>query len=65
MRESGSIEQDVDVIILLHREDYYDSTKRQGEVDLNIAKQKNGPTGKTTLAFHQRFLRFENLTVIL
>jgi replicative DNA helicase len=65
MRESGSIEQDADVIILLHREDYYDSTKRQGEVELNIAKQKNGPTGKTTLAFHQRFLRFENLTVIL
>jgi len=61
LQESGSIEQDADVIILLHREDYYDSTKRPGEVDLNIAKQKNGPTGKVTLTFLQKFLRFENL----
>ena len=60
LQESGSVEQDADVIILLHREDYYDSTKRSGEVDLNIAKQKNGPTGKVTLTFQQRFLRFEN-----
>ena len=61
LQESGSVEQDADVIILLHREDYYDSTKRSGEVDLNIAKQKNGPTGKVTLTFQQRFLRFENI----
>ena len=60
LRESESIEQDADVIILLHRECYYDLTKRPGEVDLNIAKHKNGPTGKTTLTFHQKFLRFEN-----
>jgi replicative DNA helicase len=60
LREFGSIEQDADVIILLHREDYYDSTKRPGEVNLNIAKQKNGPTGKITLTFEQKFLRFEN-----
>ena len=59
LQESG-IEQDADVIILLHREDYYDSTKRPGEVDLNIVKQKNGPTGKITITFHQKFLRFEN-----
>ena len=61
LQESGSVEQDADVIILLHREDYYDSTKRPGEVDLDIAKQKNGPTGKVTLTFLQKFLRFENL----
>ncbi len=60
LRESGSIEQDADVIILLHREDYYDPTKRPGEVDLNIAKQRNGPTGKITLTFRKEILRFEN-----
>jgi replicative DNA helicase len=58
LRESGLIEQDADVIILLHRENYYDSTKRPSEVDLDIAKQKNGPTGKITLTFQQEFLRF-------
>ncbi len=60
LRESGSIEQDADVIILLHREDYYDPTKKPGEVELNIAKQRNGPTGKVTLTFRREFLRFEN-----
>ena len=60
LRESGSIEQDADVIILLHREDYYDPTKRPGEVDLNIAKQRNGPTGKITLTFLRNILRFED-----
>ena len=60
LRESGSIEQDADVIILLHREDYYDPTKRPGEVDLNIAKQRNGPTGKVKLTFLREILRVEN-----
>jgi len=60
LRESGFIEQDADVIILLHSENYYNSTKRPGEVDLDIAKQKNGTTGKITLTFQQKFLRFEN-----
>ncbi|MBT3981401.1 MAG: replicative DNA helicase, partial [Bacteriovoracaceae bacterium] len=60
LRESGFIEQDADVVILLHREDYYNPTKRRGEVDLSIVKQKTGPTGKITLKFQQKFLRFEN-----
>ncbi len=60
LRESGSIEQDADVIILLHRADYYDSTKNKGEVDVDIAKQRNGPTGKIKLTFRSEFLRFEN-----
>ncbi len=60
LRESGSIEQDADVIILIHREDYYDSTKKPGEVLLDIAKQRNGPTGKITLTFRKEILRFEN-----
>jgi replicative DNA helicase len=60
LRESGSIEQDADVIILIHREDYYDPTKKPGEVLLDIAKQRNGPTGKVTLTFRKEILRFEN-----
>jgi len=60
LRESGFVEHDADVVILLHREDYYDPTKKRGEVDLRIVKQKNGPTGKITLKFQQKFLRFDN-----
>jgi replicative DNA helicase len=60
LRESGLVEHDADVVILLHREDYYDSTKKSGEVDLRIVKQKTGPTGQITLKFQQKFLRFEN-----
>lgn len=60
LRESGSIEQDADVIILLHREDYYDSQKNSGVVELNIAKQRNGPTGNVKLTFKKDILRFEN-----
>jgi replicative DNA helicase len=61
LRESGSIEQDADVIILMHREDYYDENhKEKNKVELNIAKQRNGPTGKVTLTFRREFLRFEN-----
>jgi len=65
LRESGSIEQDADVIMLLHREDYY----RMGEVDFQpdniaeiiIAKQRNGPTGLVKLAFQSNCTRFVNL----
>ena len=60
LRESGAIEQDADVIMLLHREDYYDPTKSPGTVELNIAKQRNGPTGKIKLRFLRNILRFEN-----
>jgi replicative DNA helicase len=60
LRKSGFIEQDADVVILLHREDYYDPTKKRGEVDLSIVKQKTGPTGQIILKFQQKFLRFES-----
>ncbi len=60
LRESGSIEQDADVIMLLHREDYYDPTKNPGVVEVNIAKQRNGPTGKVKLTFLREILRFED-----
>ena len=59
LRESGSIEQDADVIVLIHREDYYDQSKNPGKVELNIAKQRNGPTGTVNLTFRRNILRFE------
>lgn len=63
LRESGSIEQDADVIILLHRDKYYDSEK-DDTAELIIAKQRNGPTGVVKLAFRSHFMRFESLASI-
>jgi replicative DNA helicase len=60
LRESGSIEQDADLILLLYRHEYYNPNERPGEIDVLIAKQRNGPTGKITLAFFRHYLRFEN-----
>ncbi len=60
LRESGAIEQDADVVMLLHREDYYDPMKNPGLVELNIVKQRNGPTGKINLKFLKNMLRFKN-----
>ncbi len=62
LRESGSIEQDADVIMLLHREDYYDAEKKTGEAEVIIAKQRNGPTGSVNLTFLSQYMRFENLS---
>ena len=60
LRESGSIEQDADVVILLHRDDYYDPNKNPGLVELNVVKQRNGPIGKVKLKFIKNMLRFKN-----
>ncbi len=65
LRESGSIEQDADVVIMLHREDYYHKGE-DGYEDNNIAeviitKQRNGPTGVVKLMFHAATTRFQNL----
>jgi replicative DNA helicase len=64
LRESGSIEQDADVVILLHREDYYNRNSPDYEptnkAELIIAKQRNGPTGSVELIFRDKFTRFEN-----
>ncbi|MCC6670601.1 MAG: replicative DNA helicase [Planctomycetes bacterium] len=61
LRESGAIEQDADVIMLLHREEYYKRTEENaGLAQILIAKQRNGPTGDITLRFFREFMRFEN-----
>jgi len=64
LRESGSIEQDADVVMLLHREDYYrrgeDDYQPDSTAELIIAKQRNGPTGTVKLTFRERCTRFEN-----
>jgi replicative DNA helicase len=61
LRESGSLEQDADLIVLLYREEYYSPGSRPGEADLIVAKQRNGPTGSLKVTFLHQFLRFENL----
>ncbi|WP_129339440.1 replicative DNA helicase [Cellulomonas endophytica] len=64
LRESGSIEQDADMVILLHREDAYErESPRAGEADLIIAKHRNGPTATITVAFQGHFSRFVDMQV--
>ena len=63
LRESGSIEQDADVVAFIHREEYYDRDNEdvKGKAEIIIAKQRNGPTGSIDLAFLSDYTRFENL----
>jgi replicative DNA helicase len=61
LRESGSIEQDADVVILLHREDMYDINSRSGEADLIVAKHRNGPTRTVTVASQLHLSRFADM----
>ncbi|MEK7406275.1 MAG: replicative DNA helicase [Acidobacteriota bacterium] len=67
LRESGSIEQDADVVAFIFREEMYkpDREDLRGTTELMIAKQRNGPTGKINLLFLKQFTRFENLTADL
>ncbi len=65
MRESGSIEQDADLVGLLMREEYYaetdeDKQEAEGKAMLIIAKQRNGPVGDVPLTFLKEFTRFED-----
>ncbi len=63
LRESGSIEQDADIVAFIYRDDYYnEDSERQGEADLVIAKHRNGPIGKVELAFQPEYPRFMNLS---
>lgn len=62
LRESGSLEQDADMVILLHRESAYEADNpRAGEADLIVAKHRNGPTRTITVGFHGHFSRFVDL----
>ena len=63
LRESGSIEQDADVVCFIHREEYYDRENEdiKGQAEIIIAKQRNGPTGSIKMAYLSDYTRFENL----
>jgi replicative DNA helicase len=63
LRESGAIEQDADVVGLIYRDEIYnpEDSPEKGISEINIAKQRNGPTGVIRLAFRGEFTRFENL----
>ncbi|SFD74781.1 replicative DNA helicase [Streptomyces aidingensis] len=62
LRESGSLEQDADIVILLHRDDAYEKEHpRSGEADLIVAKHRNGPTATVTVAFQGHYSRFVNM----
>jgi len=62
LRESGAIEQDADVVVLILREEYYNPTPdNQGKAEIIIAKQRNGPVGSMELAFIKEYTKFENI----
>jgi replicative DNA helicase len=62
LRESGSIEQDADLVLLLFREEYYQPTEdNKGQAEIIIAKQRHGPVGTLRTAFLKEYVRFENL----
>jgi replicative DNA helicase len=61
LRESGSIEQDSDVVMFLFRPEYYKSDERPGIAELIVAKHRNGPTGMIELKFRRDHTRFYNL----
>jgi len=63
LRESGAIEQDADMVLLLYRDDYYDETSSEaGLAEINIAKHRNGPTGIIKLKFFKEYTLFVNAT---
>jgi replicative DNA helicase len=64
LRESGAIEQDADIVLLLHRPDYYDANEQPGIAMLDVAKNRNGATGNFKLAFVKKIARFENLATL-
>ncbi|MEE8324751.1 MAG: replicative DNA helicase [Candidatus Humimicrobiaceae bacterium] len=62
LRESGSIEQDADLVVFVYRDEYYDENpEKKGKAELIIAKHRNGPTGKVRLQFNEKYALFSNL----
>lgn len=62
LRDSGSIEQDADVVMFIYREDYYkQASERENQADIIIAKHRNGPTGQATLYFNKNYSSFSDL----
>jgi replicative DNA helicase len=63
LRESGAIEQDADLVLLIYRDEYYNpNTSRKGVAEVIVAKQRNGPVGTIELMFQKDYARFENLS---
>jgi replicative DNA helicase len=65
LRESGAIEQDADVVMFVHREEYYQTNEEDrkrvaGEAEIIVAKQRNGPIGDVKLTWLHKYTRFEN-----
>ena len=60
LRESGSIEQDADTVMMLHRPGKFDGTQEDNVLEVHIAKQRNGPTGEVTLTYLKQYMRYEN-----
>jgi replicative DNA helicase len=63
LRESGSIEQDADTVMILHRPELHEPGQHEGVVEVIIAKQRNGPTGEITLTYLKQYMRYENYAV--
>lgn len=62
LRESGSLEQDADIVMFLYREDYYNpETENKNITDVIVAKNRNGPTGTIPVYFHKEYVRFQDL----
>jgi replicative DNA helicase len=60
LRESGSLEQDADTVMILHRPELHEPGQHEGIIEVIVAKQRNGPTGDITLTFLKQFMRYEN-----
>ena len=64
LRESGAIEQDADIVLLLHRPEYYDANDQPGIAEVIVAKNRSGPTGTVKMTFLKNLTRFENVANI-
>lgn len=66
LRESGSIEQDADIVMFIYRDEYYDpeNTDKKGKAEIIVAKQRNGPTGSVELLFQSNITKFKNQATV-